>query len=63
VITPFSEWPKWLQVLVIVPHGLLGFIATWFWWPKSKKGWNRFGIVAVYLLMFYLVMRFVFHAR
>jgi hypothetical protein len=63
VITPFSEWPNWLQVLVVVPNGLLGFFATWFWWPKSKKGWNRFSLVAAYLLVFYLVMRFVFHAR
>lgn len=62
VITPFSKWPGWLQTLVIAPNALLGFVATWLWWPKSKKEWNRFGIVAAYLIVFYLVMRFVFHA-
>jgi hypothetical protein len=35
----------------------------WFasqWWPKDDKGWQRFGIVAAYLLLFYSVMHFVF---
>jgi hypothetical protein len=58
----YDGWPKWLQYLVVVPHGLLGWAATWLWWPKSKQGWNRFGLVAAYLLVFGLVMHFVFHA-
>jgi hypothetical protein len=53
----------WLQVLVLVPHGVLGFVAFWFWWPKSKKEWHRFGLVAGYLLMVYLVLRYVFDLR
>jgi hypothetical protein len=63
VIIPFAQWPNWLQVVVLVPHGLFGFIATWFWWPRSEKGWKRFGIVAAYLFVFFLVMRFAFNAR
>ena len=42
-MTQFSEWPDWLKAVVIIPHGLLGFIATWLWWPKSDKGWRKFG--------------------
>jgi hypothetical protein len=60
-ITPFAEWPLWLQVLV--PHGVLGFVAFWFWWPKSEKEWRRFGFVAGYLFVVYLVLRFVFDLR
>jgi hypothetical protein len=59
----FSHWPHWLQVLVIAPHAILGFVATWLWWPKSKESSRRFGFVATYLFVFYLVMRFVFKAR
>jgi len=55
-----SEWPQWLQILIFLPHGILGFVAFWLWWPKTDKGWRKFGIVAGYLLVFYLVMRFVF---
>ena len=38
------------------------FFATWFWWPKTDEGWRKCGFVAGYLLLFYLVMRFVFKA-
>ena len=58
----FSDWPVWLQMLVVVPHAIIGMIATLLWWPKSTKEWRRFGIVAAYLLMFYLIMRYVFKA-
>ena len=58
----FSTWPTWLQYGIVVPHGLLGFFATWFWWPKTDEGWRKCGFVAGYLLLFYLVMRFVFKA-
>jgi hypothetical protein len=60
-MTRFAEWPKWLQALIVVPHALLGFVAFWLWWPKSDKEWRKFGLVAAYLLGFYLVMHFVFH--
>jgi len=58
----FSEWPHWLQLAVIIPHGLLGFVMTLLWWPRSPENRRRFGILAAYLLVFYLVMRFVFKA-
>jgi len=61
-MTRFSEWPAWLQAVVVVPHALLGFCAVWLWWPKSDKDWRKFGFVARYLLIFYLVMHFVFQA-
>jgi hypothetical protein len=57
----FSDWPTWLQALVLVPHGILGSLAFWLWWPKSDKEWRKFGFVSAYLIVFYLVMRFVFH--
>ncbi|MCU1283747.1 MAG: hypothetical protein JWO13_97 [Acidobacteriales bacterium] len=56
----FSDWPEWLQVAVLFPHAMLGFVATWLWWPKTDKEWSRFGLVAAYLLVFFLVMHFVF---
>jgi len=52
--------PQWLQILIILPHGLLGFVDFWFWWQKTVDERRKFGIVAAYLLVFYLVMRFVF---
>lgn len=58
----FADWPQWLQAIVIVPHVILGFVATWFWWPKSNAGWLKFGLVAGYLLVFFLVMHYVFGA-
>jgi CHASE2 domain-containing sensor protein len=63
VIEQFSDWPKWVQYLVLIPHGILGFVATWLWWPKSDQSWQKFGLVAAYLLVFLLVMRYVFHFR
>jgi len=62
-VTNFSTWPEWLKVLVLVPHGLLASVACWLWWPKSEKGWRRFGFVAAYLLVFYVVMRYVFQMK
>jgi hypothetical protein len=59
----FSDWPLWLQIVVVVPHGILGFIAFWLWWPRSRNERNKFLIVAVYLFAFYLVMRYLFHFR
>ena len=58
----FADWPTWLQALIVVPHALLGFVAFWLWWPKSDKEWRKFGLVAAYLVVFYLFMHFVFHA-
>lgn len=59
-MTRCSDWPEWLKVLIFLPHGLVGFCAFWLWWPKSAEGRKKFGIVAAYLFVFYLVMRFVF---
>ena len=60
-VIPYSAWPTWLQFLIVAPNALLAAYAFWAWWPKSKREWNRFGIVAAYLVVFFLVMRFVFH--
>jgi hypothetical protein len=63
VIVPYSEWPTWLQVLIVAPNALLAGFACWVWWPKSSREWCRFGLVAAYLVVFFLVMVFVFHYR
>jgi len=60
MIAPYSSWPVWLQTLVVAPNALLGFFALWIWWPKSNREWRRFGVVAVYLIVFYAVMHFIF---
>jgi hypothetical protein len=36
--------------------------ATLLWWPKAKRERFRFFIVALYLVLFYFVMRYVFKA-
>lgn len=59
-MTKCSEWPQWFQILILVPHSILGFVAFWLWWPKSDEGWRKFLIVNAYLLVFYLVMHFGF---
>jgi hypothetical protein len=58
-MTKFSDWPQWLQVLVVAPTAVLLTVMLC-WWPKDAKGWKRFWIMAAYLLLFYLVMHFVF---
>ena len=63
VNTAYSDWPRWLQVAVVGPNALLAAYAFWFWWPKSKREWNRFGFLMAYLVVFFLVMRFVFQFR
>lgn len=59
-VTQFTQWPHWLQILVLVPHGLLASFMFWLWWPNSDRGWRKFGIVALYLFVFLLVMRYIF---
>jgi hypothetical protein len=45
-----TAWHPWFRrVLAVV--------------AKTHEGWRKFGIVAGYLLVFYLVMRFVFKAK
>ena len=60
MLTPVSRWPCWVQMLVFGPHAILMAILLYFWWPKSNKEWKRFGLAFAYLVVFYLVMRFVF---
>ena len=57
----YSDWPLWLQVLVVAPHGLLLSAMLWLWWPKSDKDRKRFWLVFLYLLCFFAAMHFVFH--
>jgi hypothetical protein len=58
----YSQWPRWVQAAVIIPHVILAMVATLLWWPKSKAARLRFSIVALYLLLFYFVMRYVLKA-
>ena len=60
MITPFAQWPSWLQTLILAPNALLAGIMCWFWWPKSNREWNKFGILAAYLIVFFVVMHYVF---
>jgi hypothetical protein len=59
-ITPYAQWPYWLRFVVVAPNALLAGITCWIWWPKTDRGWRRFGLVAAYLLVFFLVMHFIF---
>lgn len=61
-VVKFADWPDWVRALVLIPHGILGFLAAVLWWPKSLKDWRNLGIVAAYLLIFVLVMHYVFGA-
>jgi hypothetical protein len=62
-MTKYADWPEWLRVLVMTPHAILLFVATWLWWPRSKEGNRAFLYVLLYLAAFYLVMRYVFNFR
>ncbi len=59
-MTPYKEWPGWLQTLVVAPHGILLAILVWIIWPKSKRQWRKCTFVFAYLPAFYLVMHFCF---
>ena len=61
MITPYSEWPRWIQILVVAPNGLLGGFACWLWWPSGDREWRKLGFVCVYLVVFLFVMIYVFH--
>jgi hypothetical protein len=63
MITPYSDWPGWLQFVVMAPNVVLVAITCWVWWPRSDREWNKFGLVMAYLVVFYLVMKFVFRFR
>lgn len=58
----YSQWPRWLQAVVVAPHVLFAMFATLVWWPNSKEDRRRFTIAAAYLLLFYFVMHFMFKA-
>lgn len=60
MVMPYSECPLWLQILVVAPNRLLAGFACWIWWPNSNREWNRFGIVMLYLIVFFLAMHFIF---
>src|ERR1700760_4899491 len=62
MITPYANWPGWVQTLVVAPHAILGWVATWLWWPKTDQGWRKLGFVAAYLVVFALVMHYAFKA-
>ena len=47
----------------VPPNVVLVAITCWVWWPRSDREWNKFGLVMAYLVVFYLVMKFVFRFR
>jgi hypothetical protein len=61
-IPQFDQWPKWVQDAVLIPNLVL-LVALNVWWPKSDKGWRRFGFGFAYLIIFLLVMYFAFGMR
>lgn len=63
MVIPYSDWPTWLRFFIMVPNALLAGYLCWGWWPKSNREWNKFGFIMAYLIVFFLVMRFVFHFR
>lgn len=63
MIVPYSDWPGWLQVLIMAPNALLAGYTCWAWWPKSSREWRKFGFVLAYLVVFFSAMVFVFHLR
>jgi hypothetical protein len=60
MIVKYADWPGWVQTLVLLPHAILLSVSAWLWWPKSGREWRKFGFVAGYLVIFYLIMHFVF---
>jgi hypothetical protein len=59
----YSDWPVWLQMLVMFPHGVLVFVLAYLWFPRSDEG-RRLGLfLLLYLVAFCLVMHYVFHCQ
>ena len=61
VIVPFADWPRWLQILVMLPNCILSYFVLYVWWPKTKKEWRKLEIALAYMIVNLLVLIFVFH--
>jgi hypothetical protein len=59
-LPPVASWPEWVQIVVIVPTGLLASYMCWIWWPGTGRMWRRFGFLLAYLLLFFAILYFVF---
>jgi CHASE2 domain-containing sensor protein len=55
LMTKFEDWPLWLQLLVGVPHAILGGVLAWVWTPTRRKGWYWAVGLFLYLSLFYAV--------
>jgi len=56
----YADWPTWLKVVVVGPHGALFWFIAVPWFPKTKKQWIWTGIALGYLVIFFLVMHLAF---
>ena len=61
VITPYSDWPRWLQVAVALPNCVFVYFLLYKWWPKTKRQWRKFEITFACWMVYLLVMIYVFH--
>lgn len=61
VITPYADWPRWLQVAVMLPNCVLSYFVMFRWWPKTKREWRRTEIALANMIVSLLVLIYVFH--
>lgn len=61
VIIPYADWPRWLQVAIMLPNCVLAYLLMFRWWPKTKREWRKFEIAFAYLVVSLLVLIYVFH--
>jgi len=61
VITPYADWPRWLQVAVMLPNCVLFYFAMYVWWPKTEREWRKLEMALAYLIVSFLVLIYVFH--
>jgi hypothetical protein len=50
-----QTWPRWLQIVVMIPHAALIAVLLWVWWPKTSREWRWFGALLAYAVVFYLI--------
>lgn len=61
MVAPYSEWPAWIRVVVIVPLGLLVGALMFGWYPHTYRDWRRLGLFMAFFAVFSVLMTCVFH--
>jgi hypothetical protein len=42
MLAELSPLPRWLEILVGAPVGVLAYVLVFWWTPKSERGWRLY---------------------